>query len=233
MSWIFEKILYQPLLNALVGFYNLFGGRDFGLAVIALTIIVRVILSPLLHANLRQQKVMSGMQAELRRVQGKYKDDKTKQLAAVQELYKQNKINPFSSFLLLLVQLPILLALYRVLLDGLNGGAGDGLYSFIAAPTHINYSFLGLVDLKAPSLWLIFAAGLAQYWQAKVASTVSPTAKNSAATATLLLMPLITVVFLWKIPSAIALYWTVSTIISIIQQTRIKLPKDEKIKGRN
>ena len=233
MSWIFEKILYQPLLNALVGFYNLFGGRDFGLAVIALTIIVRVILSPLLHANLRQQKVMSGMQAELRRVQGKYKDDKTKQLAAVQELYKQNKINPFSSFLLLLVQLPILLALYRVLLDGLNGGAGDGLYSFITAPTHINYSFLGLVDLKAPSLWLIFAAGLAQYWQARVASTVSPMAKNSAATATLLLMPLITVVFLWKIPSAIALYWTVSTIISIIQQTRIKLPKDEKPKSRN
>jgi YidC/Oxa1 family membrane protein insertase len=227
MSWIFEKILYQPLLNALVGFYNLFGGRDFGLAVIALTIIVRVILSPLLHASLRQQKIMSGMQAELKRVQGKYKDDKTKQLAAVQELYKQNKINPFSSFLLLLVQLPILLALYRVLLDGLNGGAGDGLYSFITAPTHINYSFLGLVDLKAPSLWLIFAAGLAQYWQARVSSTASP------ATATFLLMPLITVVFLWKIPSAIALYWTVSTIISIIQQTRIKLPKDEKIKGRN
>jgi YidC/Oxa1 family membrane protein insertase len=233
MSFIFNTLLYRPLLNALVGLYLLFGGHDFGLAVIILTAIIRLLLWPFWHSNLKQQKVMAGIQKEMKQIQEKHKDDKEKQLQAVQELYKRNKINPFSSLLFLLIQLPILWALYRALFNGLKG-AGDGLYSFVPDPGAINYNFLGLIDLQTPSLVLIFLAAVSQYWLARATTAANPaTQKNAALGATTLIMPFITGLFLWKLPAAIALYWTVTTIISIIQQTKANPKRNGKPQNRN
>src|SRR3990167_2069470 len=144
---IFDIFLYHPLFNFLVLIYNYLPGHDFGLAVILLTIIIRFILYPLSVKALNSQKVLQDLQPKLKEIQKKYKDDKEKQAKETLELYRTEKINPFSGLFLALVQLPILIALYQVFWHGLRPEALDHLYSFVANPGQINAMFVGLVDL--------------------------------------------------------------------------------------
>ncbi len=115
---IFNLILYQPLLNFLILLYIYLPGHDFGVSVIVLTVVVKLILSPTSIKALRSQKKMAEIQPRLSEIQEKYKEDKEKQSRATMELYKEAKVNPFSGCFPLLIQLPILIALYQVFLGG-------------------------------------------------------------------------------------------------------------------
>ena len=92
---LFDTIFYKPLFNILILFYQFLPGHDFGVAVILLTILIRLLLYPLGAAAVRSQKVFQDIQPKIREIQKKYKDDKEKQLQATLELYKETKINPF------------------------------------------------------------------------------------------------------------------------------------------
>src|SRR3989338_3874182 len=118
----FTTIFYQPLWNALVWFYNILPGHDIGLAIILLTIVIKIILFPFTLQSLRSQKAMQTLQPKLDALKQQYKDDKEGQAKAMMELYKTEKVSPFSSCLPLLIQLPFLFALYRVLQNGLGSG---------------------------------------------------------------------------------------------------------------
>jgi len=221
---LFDIIFYKPLFNVLIAFYQYVPGHDFGVAVILLTLLIRFLLYPLGVTAIKSQKAFQEIQPRIKEIQKKYKDDKEKQMEATLGLYKEMKINPFSGFLPLLIQLPILYALYKVFWKGLNIAEMVNVYSFIPKPTSINPVFLGLLNLDKPFWILAVLCGVAQFFQIKM--TIPPVKKGEEAdkfsamlqTQTLYFFPAIVIIMLLKIPSAIGLYWLTTTIFSIIQQ---------------
>ncbi len=237
----FNVILYQPLFNALVLLYEYLPGHDFGVAVIALTVIVRLLFYPLMVQAIKSQKSLSELQPKIQEIQSKYKNDKEKQARATMELYQKEKINPFGGCLPLLLQLPILLALYRVFWQGLQPGAMDMLYSFVPHPGAIDSTFLGIINLGEASLVLAVLAGITQFFQTKMITPKTPKAKKGEGQMAqfsgmmqkqmLYFFPIFTVFILWKLPAAIGLYWIITALFSILQQYLIFKPKGEEDKS--
>lgn len=233
----FYVILYQPLFNGLVFLYNIVPGHDFGIAIICLTIIIRFILFPISLKAVKSQKALQDIQPKLLEIQKKYKDDKEKQAKEIFDIYKKEKINPFSSLLLAILQIPILIALYNVFWKGLDKKELINLYQFIANPIQISPLFLNYIDLSKPNLIFAILAGLTQYWQTKM--LLPKVKKNKVDDVSSIMqkqmvyfLPGFTVIILLGLPSALGLYWTVSGLFSIIQQYFIiknNKEKEEKI----
>ncbi len=226
---IFNTVLYQPLFNALVLLYKYIPGQDFGVAIIALTILIRFVMYPLGAKAIRSQKAMTEIQPKLKEIQEKYKGDKTKQAQATMELYKEAKINPFSGCLPMLVQLPILLALFRVFWRGFSQEQMSYLYSFVSVSGQIDPNFLGMIDLSQPFPVLAVLAGVGQFIQTKMMMPKKNSEKKKQSDFSSMFQkqmvyffPAITVMIVWRLPSAIALYWIVSSLFSIVQQHYVK-----------
>jgi YidC/Oxa1 family membrane protein insertase len=235
----FYIVLYQPLFNGLVLLYNYIPGKDFGLAIIFLTLIIRTAIYPISIKAVNSQKNLQKLQPKIQEIQKKYKDDKEKQAKETLELYKKEKINPFSSIFLALIQLPILIALYRVFWQGLNPEELSNLYQFVISPGAINSFFLGIIDLSKPNIILAFVAGMVQYFQTKMLIPKNKDKELNKKKGDMqdfaqvmqkqmtYFFPIITVVILLGLPSALGLYWTTSGLFSIIQQY-IVFKKDKK-----
>ncbi len=238
----FNTILYQPLLNALIFLYQYLPGRDFGIAVIVLTILIRVLLYPLMMKSIKSQKVLSELQPKIQEIQSKYKDDKEKQARETMALYQKEKINPFGGCLPILLQLPILIALYRVFWKGLEPGAMSYLYGFVPDPGIIDPTFFGLINLAVPSIGLAFLAGIAQFFQSKMLIPKTKKAKPQEGQMAqfsgmmqkqmLYFFPVLTVFILWKLPAAIGIYWIITALFSIGQQYLILKPKTENVSAK-
>lgn len=226
----FNIVLYQPLFNALILIYEYIPGHDFGISVIILTVLTRVIFYPLGIKAIKSQKAMSELQPKIKEIKEKYKNDKDKEMKATLELYKQAKINPFSGCLPLLIQLPILIALYQVFWRGLQPETMAYLYSFVPNPGLINPNFLGIFNLAESSIALAIFAGILQFVQTKMTLPKASLSKSKGADFSQMFQmqmvyffPIFTVYILsplspWNLPSAIALYWIVTTLFSIGQQ---------------
>jgi len=228
---VFNVVLYQPLFNALILLYKYLPGHDFGIAVIILTIVIRLILYPLMVQSIKSQKVLSELQPKIQEIQQKYKNDREKQTKEMMSLYQKEKINPFSSFSLLLIQFPILIAIYQVFWKGLRPETMANLYSFVSNPGPINPTFLGIVNLSKTSLVLAVLAGIAQFFQSKMmtpspakASEGKPHQKGGPEFSSMMqkqmlyFFPVFTVFILLKLPAAIGLYWIITSLFSMLQQ---------------
>ncbi len=228
---LFTTIFYQPLLNLLVWFYNIIPGHDIGLAIIALTIVVKLILAPFTHRQLSSQKALQSLQPKIDAIKAQYKDDKEKMMKEMMALYKAEKASPFSSCLVLLIQLPFLWAVYRVFSDGLAGQGLNLLYPFVERPEMIKTMFLGVIDLAKASIPIAVLAGIAQWWQAKLMQTKQPPKslqqkpgakdENIAAMMNkqmLYFMPAFTVFIGATLPGGLSLYWFVLTLLTALQQ---------------
>ncbi|NCO80490.1 membrane protein insertase YidC [bacterium] len=236
----FNLILYQPLFNALVLLYVYLPGHDFGVSIIFLTVLIRLILYPLMAQSISSQKTLAELQPRIQEIQQKYRQDKEKQARAMMELYKKEKINPLGGLLPLLIQLPILIALYQLFWKGLQPEAMVLLYGFVPNPGVINPNFLGIIkNLAVPSLGLAVLAGILQFFQSKMMMPKSQKLARSDKTAQfsdmiqkqmLYFFPIFTVFILWRFPAAIGLYWVVTSLFSILQQHLIlKPPKESKL----
>jgi YidC/Oxa1 family membrane protein insertase len=230
MEW-FKIILAEPMYNLLVWLYQTLPLKDVGLAIVLLTIVIKAILWPLTGKSLKGQKALQSIQPKMDEIKTKYKDDKEKMAKEMMTLYKTEKVNPASSCLPLLIQLPILIALYRVLLVGVNNEHTYRLYNFIQDPGIINTAFLGMIDLSKPAIVLAVLAGVAQYFQARMMTGRRPPqalreksgAKDEDMMAMmnksmLYFMPIMTVLIGSSLPGGLALYWLVVTLLSILQQ---------------
>lgn len=225
MGSFFNTILYQPILQLLVWIYHNLAFNDLGLAIIFLTVGFRLVLYPLFHKSTRSQIMMQRLHPHIEKIRQDHKDDKQKQAAALLELYREHKINPFSGFLLLIVQLPILIALYRVFLNGLS------------EPLFASHMFLNLIDLANKSMLMVILAALAQYWQGKLSfkktvikEEVGKTKNPAEQVGKIMIFvgPLLTVLILSGLPSAVGLYWLTSTLFSVGQQYLINNSLDKK-----
>jgi len=224
---IFNTFLYQPLFNILIFLYKYIPGNDFGIAIIILTILIKILLHPLSVKAIKSQKILSDIQPKIKEIQEKYKDNKEEQTKAIIEFYQKEKINPFSGCLSILVQVPILIALYRVFNRGFNSNQMIFLYNFISPPNKINHFFLKTINLSEPNTLLAILAGFLQFFQTKM--TVSnikekkqKDKKNNFYDAfqqqSFYFFPFFTFLILLSIPSAIGLYWITITVFTIIQQ---------------
>lgn len=223
MSAFFNEIFYKPLFNALIFLYQSVTFGDLGLAIILLTIIVRFLLYPLFHKSAKNQRIMQMLQPQIKKIQAEHKDNKEKQATALLEVYREHRVNPFSGFFLLLVQIPVLIALYHVFLSGLADGAFSSLYSFITKPEALNFDFLGLVNLHERSIVIVGLAVAAQYVQGKLSlpaadpgSDLSP--QERMAKQMVFIGPVLALIVLMKMPAAIGLYWLTGTVFSVFQQ---------------
>lgn len=221
----FNVILYRPLFNLLILFYDYIPGHDFGVAIIALTILIRVILFPIAAKAIKSQRALQKLQPKIQEAQKKYKDDKEKQAKEILEIYQQEKINPFSGVLLLIIQLPILIALYRVFWGGLNPKELTNLYHFVLNPVKIHFLFLGVINLAQANIYLALVAGAVQFFQTKMLLPKTSTlgGKNADMAQVMqkqmtYVMPVFTVIILLGLPSALGLYWIASGLFSVAQQ---------------
>ena len=225
MVYLYQQIFYRPILNALVFFYQTVALHDLGLAIIFATLAVRFALYPFFHKGAKQQMLMQRIQPKVKEIQEKHKDDREKQAQELMALYKEHGVNPFSSILLLIVQLPILITLYRIFLGGLGPSQFTSLYSFIQAPQTVNATLLGIIDLTKHNIFLVIIAGLAQYAQARLAIYRAPggevrtlSGPEKMARQIAFVGPVVTVVIFANLPAAVGLYWAVSSLFSVMQQ---------------
>lgn len=234
---IFDSVFYLPLYNGLVFLIDYVPSHDVGIALIILTIIVKLLLFPLSKkASLSQYRLRS-LEGEVAAIREKYASDKALQAKKTMELYKSRNVNPFTGILTLIVQIPILIALYLIFLKaGLPAINADYLYSLVEFPTTVNTTFLGLIDLTSKSMVLAFLAGFSQFIQARVALPPLPhrepssgnerSFKDDLAKSMNLqfryIMPVVVAVISYTLPSAIALYWSVGNIFAIGQELVIK-----------
>ncbi|MFA6215303.1 MAG: YidC/Oxa1 family membrane protein insertase [Patescibacteria group bacterium] len=228
MIQLFNVILFQPLFNLLVFLYNVVPGHDLGIAIILLTILIKVLLYPLAVQSIRSQKAMQDLQPKMEAIKKQYKDEKEKQAKAMMDLYKQEHVNPLSSCLPLLIQLPFLIAVYQVFISGIKSSSLNLLYPFIANPGTINVVSFGIIDWSKPQLILAALTGLAQFWQSKMLITTRPP-KNMPGSKDedmmammnkqmLYFMPVMTVVIGASLPSGLVLYWLAMTLLTVLQQ---------------
>ncbi len=196
---------------------------DIGVVIVLLTIIIRILLMPSFHKSLKAQKQLTSLQPKLNEVREKYKNDKEAQAKAIMDVYKEQKVSPFGSCLPLLIQLPLLLALYQVFMLGLgNRDLQEYLYPFVQNPGILDPNFFNLINLANPNIWMGVVAGLAQFVQSKM--MIPPPSKgndamaNALAIQTVYILPLLTVFISLKLPAGLPLYWLVTTLFAIGQQ---------------
>lgn len=239
----FTSIIFQPLYNALIALYVII--PDFGVAIILMTIAIRLLLLPTSKKSIESQKKMQEIQPEIKKIQKRYKDDKQLQGQKIMAFYKEKKVNPASGCLPLIIQLIFLIALYRVFLLGLNpGGTTHLLYSFAKDPGVLNPISFGILDLSKPNIPLAIIAAALQFVQGKMMlfnnkkkqgekqQNKSNKKKDEPDFSTMLqqqmiyMGPVITLIIGFRFPSGLILYWIITTLFMIIQQYVI-LKKDD------
>lgn len=231
MIHFFTVIFYQPILSLLVFLYNTVAFQDIGIAIVILTVIIRLALWPLTKKAIKSQKELQTLQPKLEELKKKF-PSREEQAKATMALYKEHKINPLSSCLPILIQLPFLIAVYQVFRDGLSNKL-DLLYSFIARPEHINTISLGFLDLSEKNIYLAVLAGLAQFWQGKMmlaknkkSTPLGSSSKSESMSAIMskqmtYMMPVLTVFIGATLPGGLTLYWFVITLLTALQQLLI------------
>jgi len=227
LSTFFNELLYRPLFNALVFLYDTIAANDLGVAIVILTVLIRVVLFPLFHLSTKSQLVMQALRPEIEAIQKNKKLDKQEQARALMTFYKERNVNPFSGFFLLFLQLPILIALYQVFYYGFSGETLSYLYSFVERPMEINYDFFGLLNLNERSTLMVGLAALAQFLQGRLAlfkhkEGQEVSAQDKLARQMVFLGPLLTLVILYRMPAAVGLYWATTALFSVGQQYLIK-----------
>lgn len=235
MSGLFHLLVSQPIYNALIFFYNIIPGHDFGLAVIATTLLLRFLFIPLYKKQLESQREMQILQPKIKEIQKQYKGDKAKLNEMQMKLYQEHGVNPFGGCLPIIVQVIFLIAIYRVLITISHSGfAVDEavLYPIVSNPGMVAHHFFGIADLANPSYLFAVLAALAQFYQVKMmmdAQKDSVPVKKETENGEpdfmammnkqmLFIGPGMTLFIGVSFPAALSLYWLVSTVFTIIQQ---------------
>ena len=211
------SFLIKPISDLLMFLSKIVPGHDLGIVIILLTLIIRLVLFPLSRQSIRAQSKMASHKDQIKEIQAKYKT-KEEQSRELMKFYKENKINPFSGCLPMIIQLVILIALYQVFIGILN-----------SQDSSINYIFLGFLDLSKKNVVLAVLAGISQIFASllamkRTASIPQPGASEKSAAMQKNLnrqmsyiLPVFTVFIALKLPAGLALYWVASTTLGVVQ----------------
>lgn len=230
-SSLFSALIYDPLYNGLIYLVDVVPAHDVGIAVVILTVVVKVILFPLSKQAIRTQAAMRTISPEIEEIKKRLKDKQEEQARAIFALYRERGVRPFSSFLLIFIQLPILIGLYWVFWKGgLPSVDMSLLYSFVPVPETVNMEFLSFLNMSERSVVLAMLTALTQFTYTRLSmgprqprpAEASPSFSGDMARSLDLQMRYILPLFIGGIAltlaSAVALYWTTSNIFMILQE---------------
>lgn len=216
---------------------NVIPWADIGIAIIIFTIIIKLILLPLSFKAVRTQVQMKDIEPEIKKIKEKNKDNSQAQAVELMNLYKVRGIKPFSGFLIMFLQLPIILALYFIFLKGgLPTVKTDILYSFVSKPETINVMFLGLVDITKKSLVIAIIAGITQFIHTmvsmpkdkkndkdlKTTKSFKDEMMKSMSTQMRYVFPFIVFFISYTLSAAVAIYWSTSNLFHIFQEIYVR-----------
>lgn len=230
MSSLYHTFFFDPLYNALLLLFKIIPWADAGIIIILLTVAVRLILFPLSRKAVVTQVKMAEIGPELEAIKEKYKNNAEEQARLTLALYREKGVNPFSGIFVILIQIPLIIALYQIFLH-FSEVRTDLLYSFVSAPAKVNTVFLGLVDLASKSAPIALLAALSSYFQLKIASQSQPAPKGDSFGDTLTrnmhlqmkyVFPVIVFFIAYRISGVIALYWLTTNLFSIAQELYVR-----------
>lgn len=232
MIAFFYTVLYIPLYNLLILFTGMIPSGDVGIAVILVTLVVKVVTSPLSISAVKTQRRMKAVEPALKHIKEKFKDDKEKQARETMALYKNSGIHPFASILGTLIQLPIIISLYQIFLkEKLLHADVPLLYSFVKIPETISPQFLHVFSIAGHSLVLAVFAGLFQYLQAYFSIQIPTNTTSNAgagdefarmlAIQARYVLPVF-IAFIAYTSGAIALYFITSSVFGVLQELYVR-----------
>lgn len=230
MSSFYHTFFFDPLYNALVMLFEILPWADAGIVVILLTILVRLVLYPLSRKAVLTQVKMAEIGPELEKIKEKYKDKAEEQARHTLNLYREKGVNPFSGILVIIIQIPIILALYQIFLH-LPEVNPAFLYSFVHAPEIVKTTFLGLIDVSGKSILLALLAAASTYFQFQVSMKNQTAPKGnsfgdnltrSMQTQMKYIFPVIVFFISYQISGVIALYWLTTNLFSIAQEIFVR-----------
>ncbi|MEX0930386.1 MAG: YidC/Oxa1 family membrane protein insertase [Candidatus Paceibacterota bacterium] len=238
----FNFMIYEPLYNGLVFVMWLLPWSDAGLAVILFTVVVRLLLFPLSRKAVQTQMKMRSHEDDLKEIKERHKDNRQEQAQKMMAFYKEKGINPFSSFLLILIQLPIIIALYHIFLTaGFPDIDTSLLYSFVRAPETIAVELFGLsfLTVSGKSVFLAVTASVTSFFQIRYSmpplkpkTSDKPNLKEDLARSMNMQMryvfPVIVFFISWSLSGAIALYWTTSNLFTLGQELVVRREMERK-----
>ena len=219
IDWGYLYFLTKPMWFALDYFFKLLG--NYGLAIIAVTICIRIALFPLAQLSFKSMSRMNCLQPEMKRLKELHKEDKMKLQQEMMALYKREKVNPMSGCLPILPMIFIFFALYKVLFVTLDG-RHEPFFGWIKDlserdPTSI-FNLFGLIPWDPPSFLIIgawpIAMGVSMYIQQKL----NPTPPDPVQAKIFMFFPLFLTVILAPFPSGLVIYWTVNNCLQMLQQ---------------
>lgn len=230
----FTTILYIPLFNALIFLAWLVPGHSIGWAIIILTVLIRLALLPSTIKTFEQQRRIRELQPKVKELKEVHGDDKAAHSKAVMELYAAEKVSPFGGCLPTLIQIPILLVLYRVFIDGLHTDNFKLLYSFTPRPETLNTDWLG-IDLSKPEMWILpIVVGVLQYIQIRQTTQLAPMTTPGEqgqeiaqimSKQMVIIFPLIAWFTARSFPAGLALYYATFSLFMIAQQAwQMRMP---------
>lgn len=242
--WI--NIFYQPIYNILIGLIGLTPNLSLAFGIIMLTVLIRLALYMPNQKALLAQRRLSEVQPKLSKIKEKYKDDQQKMAEETLKIWKEHKVNPVSSCLPILIQFPILVALFYVIQDGLNPDKTWLLYGFLEQInlSQIHTNFLNILELTTKNIIVLpFIVGVLQFIQMKLAmrknesTEIDKNDPNQMAQSMMLyIMPAMIAIFTASLPAGVGLYWGTSTLLGIVQQHFVNKYVDkelDKIKSSN
>ena len=229
---LFNTVFFNPIYNGLVFLLNV-PFIDVGIAVILVTVVVKLVLFPFSLKMVKTQLAVKQLEPEITKLKEEHKEDKQEQARQTMALYKEKGVNPFSGFLLILIQIPVIFALYWVFLrGGLPEINMDIIYSFTPIPENINMNLLGLIDVSKKSILFALLAGATQYFQIKYslppmkARTGKASLKDDLARSFHIqmryVMAIIVFSIAYAISAAVAIYWTTSNLFAIGQEIYVR-----------
>ena len=231
---LWDGVFYRPIYNALIFLISVMPNHDLGLALILLTIIIRTILLAPSHKAMKAQRKMQEIQPKIEELKEKYKGDQQRIAQETMTIWKTQKVSPLGSCMPLLLQFPILIALFYVVQGGLNPDNTFLLYTTYGDFSFLNIktSFLGLDLLKANLYVLPLIVGLLQFAQMKLAMAKKGNKKSGpkemamASSMMTYFMPVMIAVFTATLPAGVGIYWGTSTLYGLIQQIFVNRSSD-------
>lgn len=235
MKTLFNELLYQPLYNILIGLIDVLPNADIGFAVILLTVFVKIVLFPLSKKSIKTQLLMKDIEPEIKELKIKYKDNQQELAQKTLQLYREKGVNPFAGIFLVLIQLPVIIALYLVFSKaGLPSIKPELLYSFIDIPNNAQTVFLGFINLISnKNILVAFLVLITQSIQIRLSlpkQTDSNSPDSQFAQEIMksmhfqmkYILPIITAIAAYSLISVIGLYWITSNIFAIFQELYLK-----------
>ena len=231
ISFLWTELIIRPMLNGLVVLYTMLFSQ-MGLAIIVLTAVIRLLTMPLTLKQLKQMRAMSSLQPKIKEIQDRYSRDRTRVSQETMRLYKEAGVSPLGCLGPMIIQMPVLIGLFRVLIQTVFSkpddlvGLSEKMYTWIpiapiyeAAPLDSKFLWLDLAQSDPTNLIMPVLVFASTWVQQKMTMQPSTDPRQSGNQAMMLwLMPLMIAFFSFTLPSGLALYWVTSNLIGIAIQ---------------